>query len=100
MSTLQRRFDAAIPLIHRWISEGARCIGRNLSRYVSHEIHGRMMGKPEVRIFAGSWREQANAYSIGACDQRRDLERIVNGVTQILLTAQISLRRLDRDMAE
>jgi hypothetical protein len=44
--------------------------------------------------------EQANAYSIGACDQRRDLEPVVHRVTQILLAAQIALRGLDGDMAE
>jgi hypothetical protein len=56
--------------------------------------------KPEVEHSVDSWCKQANAYSIGARDQRCDLEPIVNRVTQILLAAQISLRGLDRDMAQ
>jgi hypothetical protein len=32
----------------RWTSEKTHSIGRTLVRYVSHEIYGRMTGKPEL----------------------------------------------------
>jgi len=54
----------------------------------------------KVGFSSDSCCKQANAYSIGACDLRHDLEPVVHRVTQILLAAQIALRRLDRDMAE
>jgi hypothetical protein len=52
----------------------------------------------DYALFLNNCREQANAYSIGACGQRRDLEPVVHRVAQILLAAQIPLRGLHPDV--
>lgn len=48
MSTLQRTFKAATPQSPAGPLNATHPIGRSLVRHVSHEIFGRMTGKPEL----------------------------------------------------